>query len=104
VLIPTQVKVGSMIYQVRIVPDLWSENDEVIGKIHYGLQHIEIDEDLSDQKKVNTFFHELTHALLYEMGEIGLNDNERFVTRMGNMLAQVFKDNQWSFNNSTVKE
>jgi hypothetical protein len=98
VLIPTQVKVGSMIYQVSIKSGLWNENDVVIGKIHYGLQQIEIDEDLSDQKKMNTFFHELIHALLYEMGEIGLNENERFVTRMGNMLAQVFNDNQWSFN------
>lgn len=48
--------------------------------------------DNCDRQFINqTFFHEFTHAILYQIGEHELNDNEEFVSRFGNALYHAFK-------------
>ena len=41
-------------------------------------------------ERSNTFWHELTHAILYDMG-CKLTHNERFVTEFSNRLDQAIK-------------
>ena len=36
-------------------------------------------EELSEERKAQTFFHELTHAVLDAIGEDELNENEQFI-------------------------
>jgi hypothetical protein len=41
-------------------------------------------------ERANTFWHELTHAILYDMGS-KLTHDERFVTEFSNRLDQAIK-------------
>lgn len=41
-------------------------------------------------ERANTFWHELTHAILYDMGD-KLTHNEKFVTAFANRLDQAIK-------------
>ena len=39
--------------------------------------------------KMNTLYHEITHAILGTMGEVDLNNNERFVNCFSSFLAEA---------------
>lgn len=41
--------------------------------------------------KLNTFYHELTHAILDTMGETELSANERFVNSFSGFLTEAIK-------------
>jgi hypothetical protein len=41
-------------------------------------------------ERANTFWHELTHAILFDMGD-KLTHNEKFVTEFSNRLDQAIK-------------
>lgn len=45
------------------------------------------DIEQSNSSKANTFYHELTHAILTTMGEHELNENEKFVCVFSSFLA-----------------
>jgi len=45
----------------------------------------------SASEKSNTFWHELTHAILHNMGEDKLNHNEKFVSDFADRLDQAIK-------------
>lgn len=47
--------------------------------------------------KVNTFFHELTHAILDTMGEVELSGNEKFVCCFSSFLTEAI--NSFKYNN-----
>lgn len=38
---------------------------------------------------MNTLYHEITHAILGTMGEVDLNNNERFVNCFSSFLAEA---------------
>ena len=45
----------------------------------------------SESQRSNTFWHELTHAILHDMGEDRLNHNEKFVSAFADRLDQAIK-------------
>lgn len=45
----------------------------------------------SETSKLNTFYHELTHAILKTMGEYELNSNERFVCTFSSFLTEAIR-------------
>lgn len=45
----------------------------------------------SDDSKVNTFYHELTHLILDTMGEFELSTNEKFVSTFSSFLTGALK-------------
>lgn len=45
----------------------------------------------SDTVQLNTFFHELTHSILGIMGEIELNNNEKFVSCFSSFLTEAIR-------------
>ncbi len=47
------------------------------------------DEKCTENQMTLTFLHELTHAILYHLGEKELNDNERFVESFSGLLHQA---------------
>jgi hypothetical protein len=91
--IPKKVKVGNRWYSVEIVETM--ERKAQMGYVYYGTGAIEIakksnvtktpytNDEISD-----TFWHELTHAILYDMGS-SLHNNEKFVTRFANRLNKA---------------
>jgi Zn-dependent peptidase ImmA (M78 family) len=93
-MIPKQIKVGAMWYQVNIVPDMHARQG-LYGEVFYNNQTIEIAGDVSEQRQLNVFLHELIHAILFESGDMTEQD-EAYVRRFSNLLTQVFIDNEWS--------
>lgn len=54
------------------------------------LDELEIPEDVIEQ----TFYHELTHMILYKLNYIDLSSNEDLVDRVGNLLHQFISTSQ----------
>ena len=89
--IPKKLTVGRVDYEVRLV-DHCGTNDD------FGLWRpqgiIEIANqaggyEVSKTKKMQTFLHELTHAILFAMGKEELNDDESFVNMFSSFLAEA---------------
>ena len=45
---------------------------------------------VTDEMMVETFFHELTHAILYAMDQDELSENEKFVGMFGKALLEIY--------------
>jgi hypothetical protein len=95
--IPKEVVIGNTPHQIR------TKNSVVVGNT---VCHGSFDEEnhtiaiakgnplrgytYDADERANTFWHELTHAILYDMGD-KLTHNERFVTEFSNRLDQAIK-------------
>lgn len=81
-----------------IVTVIWDNkrlNDKgVYGLCDYGkseitLSTIEGTEELSDDRIMDTFYHERTHAILDAMNEQDLSRNEKFIDVFSKLLRQA---------------
>ena len=93
--LPKKVKVGDRWYSVEIVETM--ERRAQMGCVYYGTGEIEVatksnvtNTPYSADEVNDTFWHELTHAILYDMGS-SLYKNEKFVTRFASRLATAIK-------------
>ena len=90
--IPKRVTVGSTKYKV-LVNDSELEED-AMGSINFGLKIILIRTQFDDGKRIakeevsNSFWHEITHAVLFDMGH-ELYNNEVFVRSFANKLSDA---------------
>lgn len=80
---------------VNVVFDTQRLNDMgVYGLSDYGsskiiLSHSEGAELLTDDRILDTFYHERTHAILDAMNETELSSNEKFVDVFSKLLRQA---------------
>lgn len=89
--IPKQLRVGRKVYTIERVPML--RNGNVTGLVYYGQQTIKIARgsnhwQYTPTQQFNTFWHELTHAILKDMGS-KLEADERFVTAFADRLTKA---------------
>lgn len=91
--LPKKLKVGDRWYSVEIVETM--ERRAQMGCVYYGTGIVEIatksnttNKQYSKEEVSDTFWHELTHAILYDMN-CPLYKNERFVTRFANRLSKA---------------
>ena len=93
--IPKDYQVGGQRIEVRNVERC---DDNCVGQCCLAGGYIELadrfskDGTHSEDSKTNTFYHELTHSILRTMGEIELNDNEKFVCSFSSLLTEAMKD------------
>ena len=89
--IPNKLKIGGVDYSIKRVEHCGMNDD-------FGLWRpqgiIEIANqaggyEVSDSKKVQTFLHELTHAILFAMGKGELNEDESFVNTFSSFLNEA---------------
>ena len=93
--LPKKVKVGDKWYSVEVVEAM--RDKLYMGEAHYADQkltlarrtHHGVPFKLSALHE--TFWHELTHAILDSMGEHKLNNNERFVEEFSSRLAKAIQ-------------
>jgi hypothetical protein len=91
--LPKKVKVGERWYSVEVVEALRNKGE--MGRVYYDKGVIELGRrthhgiPLKLSALNETFWHELVHVILYEMGEHKLNDRERFVEDFAERLAQA---------------
>lgn len=92
--IPKSLTVGGQDIEVKQV-DICEESD--LGNIILGQGEIQIANNVSrnipqsETSKLNTFYHELTHAILRTMGEYELNSNEKFVCTFSGFLTEAIR-------------
>lgn len=90
--IPKDFTVGGQPMEVRIVERC---DDNKVGLCFLAAGYIEIADKcnrcdaIPDRMKVNTFYHELTHAILDTMGEDELSANEKFVCSFSSFLTEA---------------
>jgi len=51
-------------------------------------------DELSERFKLQTFYHEVVHFILNEMGEAKLNNNEKFVDIFSKLLTEFYLTNK----------
>jgi hypothetical protein len=97
VIIPTKMKVGNDWYKIVLKE---KTPNGCYGRVGYALHTITIathtnsgtpikDKDISD-----TLWHEMTHAILYDMGS-PLHDNEEFVAEFSSRLNKAILSAQF---------
>lgn len=90
--IPKQITVGKKTYAVERPKTI--QDPPSYGRISFTANRIQIAQGDSRGNKFeqadvdNTFWHELTHAILHDMGH-DLCDNERFVNAFANRLSDA---------------
>ena len=93
--IPTQFRVGGQTVKVNTVERC---DDNCMGLCHLSAGWIQVAEKInkddlqSEDSKINTFYHELVHAILKTMGETELNDNEKFVCCFSSFLTEAMQN------------
>lgn len=92
--IPKSFTVGGQDIEVKHVEIC---EDSGLGNIILGQGEIQIADNVSrnipqsETSKLNTFYHELTHAILRTMGEYELNSNEKFVCSFSGFLTEAVR-------------
>lgn len=88
---PKSLKVGKHLYEVKRVDTIPGSH----GYVNYTYKYITLAERSSRtgcsykrEECDDTFWHELTHAILYEMGH-KLYTNEKFVTQFSGLLTKA---------------
>ena len=90
--IPKTFQLGGQEMQVEIVKRL---NGNCLGQCTAASGLIQIaqkynsDSIIPKSIQVNTFYHELVHAILFTMGERDLDDNEKFVSCFASFLTEA---------------
>ena len=90
--IPKQVTVGNKTYTILTPQKI--HNPPSLGRVYYDSKLIHLAKldpfgtPLESEEIDDVFWHELTHAILHDMGH-DLCDNERFVTAFANRLTNA---------------
>ena len=92
--IPRRIKVGTKLYSVEIVEAMLEKKH--MGKVYFSQQTIKLGRASNvtgrryrEEEIQDTFWHEVTHAILHDMGRDTLNRDERFVTGFANRLTKA---------------
>ncbi len=98
--IPSQITVGKTTYTIKYEDSLL--DGRYMGEVNYDEGYITlcrsatikvpngnvIRMEYGDEEMRNSFWHEITHAILYDMGHT-LHNNEHFVTQFANRLSDA---------------
>lgn len=94
--IPRKMRVGNKQYSVEIVEAMIEKKR--MGHVHYPTQTIKLglrsnvtNKKYAESVLQDTFWHELTHAILHDMGRDTLNRDEKFVTEFAHRLAKAIR-------------
>lgn len=92
--IPTRIRVGKKLFSIDVVETMLSRGE--MGRIDHDLRKISLGKrsNVSGRKFkreeiLDSFWHEMVHAILVDMGELELNRNEKFVTAFANRLTKA---------------
>lgn len=89
--LPKKFYIGGVEYAVNMVEHI-GLNDDFGAWWAQGIIEIATQaggREVTESKKRQTFFHELTHAILFAMGKEELNRNESFVNTFSSFLTEA---------------
>ena len=89
-MIPKSFRLMGHTITVKIVSEKDWADDDTVGFWNSQNGTISVLAGIGDQRTQQIFCHELVHAILHNMGETDLNENEKFVDVFGSLLHQVW--------------
>ncbi len=94
--IPRSIRVGNKRYSIDVVETMLSKGEMArveydASKIRVGKRSNVTGKRYSQAEIKESFFHELVHAILYDMNAHRLNRDEAFVTEFSNRLSKALK-------------
>jgi hypothetical protein len=91
---PRSIRVGKKRYSIDVVESMIQRGD--MARVHYDKNSIEIGKrsnktgrKFGRKQMHDSFWHELVHAILYDMDAHALNKNEKFVTEFASRLSEA---------------
>lgn len=90
----TSINVMGIGYRIKFEPSPVDNGQTVWGYTDYGNALIVLQSGMNEQKISQTLIHEITHAVLHEMGNDTLATDESIVSPLSNVLYQVLKENR----------
>lgn len=91
--IPSEVKIGGMVFLVEEVDELATEDGGAIfGEVSVSKLRIRINKGMAGAYKPSTLWHEIMHALLYMTGHEEDN-NEGLVQALGQAIVMLIREN-----------
>jgi hypothetical protein len=92
--LPRKIRVGKKMYTIDILETMLQSGD--MARVYYDRNRIEVGKKSPvtgrkySRKEMNdSFWHELVHAILFDMDEHRLNRNEKFVTEFAHRLSEA---------------
>ena len=92
-ILPKSVKVGCYTYSIEIQDQPWCEEHGVYGLCDDESKIITIVDNVDMDSTLNTFQHELLHALYYFFGLDDDHDEEQTVSALSSGLIMLYQDN-----------
>lgn len=89
--IPTEFQLYGRTYKVRAMTEAEDDQYNAYGIHEFEDALIAIDMTQKSSLRMETFWHELAHALLDATGRFKLSEDEKFVGQLGNLLHQFHK-------------
>ena len=89
--IPNKLKIGGVDYSIKHVEHCGIDDDFGLWRPQ-GIIEIANQSggyEVSESKKRQVFLHELTHAILAQMGKEELNEDESFVNTFSSFLSEA---------------
>lgn len=92
---PTHITVGKNKYAIHTLKQMPKKG--IMGTVHYAIGTIQLathtnwtkpSQPYSKAQRQETFWHEVTHAILHDMGS-KLESNEEFVTAFASRLSKA---------------
>jgi len=94
--IPRSIRVGKKRYSIDVVETMLNKGE--MARVYPAERRMQIAQrsNISGKKFkpeqiMDSFWHEVVHAILVDMEEYELNRNERFVTAFANRLTKAIK-------------
>lgn len=99
--IPKKIKVGYLTYSVVMDDKQFHDANESWGHTSHKYQRISLDPDVTEERKNETFLHELLHVCYHTSGLDAIDtdklDQESIVRILTKSLYSVLKDNHLQF-------
>lgn len=86
-----KVKICGVNFDIVEVDDLFNSDSTHFGQIDFVKGKIYVNSELSEDAKMETIVHEVTHGILVYIGRSDLSNDEQFVQALGNVIYQTFK-------------
>jgi Zn-dependent peptidase ImmA (M78 family) len=88
--VPKAVTIGKTKIKIGLYDSVFVGKDDCRGCYNWADHTIAIAKQAKTRQH-NTLWHEITHAILHDMGEGKLNRNEKFVSGFADRLEQAIR-------------
>lgn len=88
---PFSIVIGLKPYSVKFKKKIVEEGIECDGLCKYEERELLLRKGQTDDNLLASFWHEFSHACLYEMDQEELADNESFVENLSQNIARAYR-------------